>query len=94
MAGDDRLELGVPDRHLLPAHAAHRRRPALSPPGFDRVAGIGGVLFPNTNAMFGIEDARIHDPMEPARYVHFIGGWISHDYYKKWIDESTPMLDR
>jgi hypothetical protein len=63
-------------------------------PGFDRVAGIGGVLFPNTNAMFGIEDARIHDPMEPATYVHFIDDWISHDYYKKWNDEATPMLDR
>ncbi|MEA2416261.1 MAG: hypothetical protein QOI58_2918 [Thermoanaerobaculia bacterium] len=63
-------------------------------PGFDRVAGIGGVLFPNTNAMFGIEDARIHDPMEPAPYVRFIGDWISHDYYKKWNDEATPMLDR
>ena len=63
-------------------------------PGFDRVAGIGNVLFPNTNAMFGIEDARIHDPMEPAAYVHFIGGAITHDYYKKWIDESSPMLDR
>jgi hypothetical protein len=63
-------------------------------PGFDRVAGIGGVLLPNTNAMFGIEDARIHDPMEPATYVRFIGDWISHDYYKKWNDEATPMLDR
>lgn len=63
-------------------------------PGFDRVAGIGGVLFPNTNAMFGIEDARIHDPMEPAPYVHFIGSAITHDYYKKWLDESTPLLDR
>jgi hypothetical protein len=63
-------------------------------PGFDRVAGIGNVLFPNTNAMFGIEDARVHDPMEPASYVRSIGDWISHDYYKKWIDDSTPMLDR
>jgi hypothetical protein len=63
-------------------------------PGFDRVAGIGGVLFPNTNAMFGIEDARVHDPMEPARYVHYIDNAISHDYYKKWLDQSTPLLDR
>jgi hypothetical protein len=63
-------------------------------PGFDRVAGIGGVLFPNTNAMFGIEDARIHDPMEPARFVHLLGDSITHDYYKKWMDESTPLLDR
>jgi hypothetical protein len=63
-------------------------------PGFDRVAGIGNVLFPNTNAMFGIEDARVHDPMESASYVRSIGDWISHDYYKKWNDDSTPMLNR
>ncbi len=63
-------------------------------PGFDRVAGIGGVLYPNTNAMFGIEDARIHDPMEPARYIHLFGDSISHDYYEKLLDESTPLLDR
>jgi hypothetical protein len=63
-------------------------------PGFDRVAGIGNVLFPNTNAIFGIEDARIHDPMEPVSYVHFIGDAISHDYYKKWLDDSSPLLDR
>lgn len=77
-----------PRTPLIEAVLRHHR------PGFDRVAGIGGVLFPNTNAMFGIEDARIHDPMEPAPYVHFIGSAITHDYYKKWIDESTPLLDR
>jgi hypothetical protein len=63
-------------------------------PGFDRVTGIGNVLFPNTNAMFGIEDARIHDPMEPANYVRFIGSAITHQYYKKWVDEASPLLDR
>jgi hypothetical protein len=63
-------------------------------PGFDRVAGIGNVLFPNTNAMFGIEDARVHDPMEPVSYVRSIGSEITHDYYKKWIDDSSPLLDR
>jgi hypothetical protein len=63
-------------------------------PGFDRVAGIGGVLFPNTNAMFGIEDVRVHDPMEPARYVHLLGSAITTDYYKKWTDAASPLLDR
>ncbi|MEY2549557.1 MAG: hypothetical protein QOD64_2139 [Verrucomicrobiota bacterium] len=63
-------------------------------PGFDRVTGIGNVLFPNTNAMFGIEDARIHDPMEPANYVRFIGSAITHEYYKTWVDEASPILDR
>jgi hypothetical protein len=77
-----------PRTPLIDAVLRHHR------PGFDRVAGIGGVLFPNTNAMFGVEDARVHDPMEPARYVHVIGAAITHDYYKKWIDESTPLLDR
>ena len=77
-----------PRTPLIDAVLRHHR------PGFDRVAGIGGVLFPNTNAMFGIEDARVHDPMEPLRYVRFIGAEITHDYYKKWIDESSPLLDR
>ncbi|HXA16249.1 MAG TPA: YfhO family protein [Thermoanaerobaculia bacterium] len=77
-----------PRTPLIEAVLRHHR------PGFDRVAGIGGVLFPNTNAMFGIEDARVHDPMEPAPYIHFISSGITHDYYKKWIAESTPLLDR
>jgi hypothetical protein len=77
-----------PRTPLIDAVLRHHR------PGLDRVAGIGGVLFPNTNAMFGIEDARIHDPMEPTRFVHSIDKVISHDYYKKWLDESTPLLDR
>ena len=63
-------------------------------PGFDRVAGIGNVLFPNTNAIFGIEDVRIHDPMEPATYVRLFSDWMSHDYYKKWNDDSTAILHR
>ena len=63
-------------------------------PGLDRVAGIGGVLFPNTNAMFEIEDVRVHDPMEPARYVHLLGSAITTDYYKKWTDAASPLLDR
>jgi hypothetical protein len=77
-----------PRTPLIDAVLRHHR------PGFDRVAGIGGVLFPNTNAMFGIEDARLHDPMEPLPFVRLIGGVISHDYYKKWLDDSTPLLDR
>jgi hypothetical protein len=77
-----------PRTPLIDAVLRHHR------PGFDRVAGIGGVLFPNTNAMFGIEDVRIHDPMEPARYVHLLGSVLTNDYYKKWIDPSSPLLDR
>ena len=82
------LSTFYPRTPLIDAVLRHHRR------GFDRVAGIGNVLFPNTNAMFGIEDVRIHDPMEPSTYVRFIGSQITHDYYKKWIDESSPLLDR
>ncbi|MDP9360598.1 MAG: YfhO family protein [Acidobacteriota bacterium] len=77
-----------PRTPLIDAVLQHHR------PGFDRVAGIGGVLFPNTNAMFGIEDVRVHDPMEPARYVRLLGSAVTADYYKKWTDASTPLLDR
>ncbi len=77
-----------PRTPLIDAVLRHHR------PGVDRVAGIGGVLFPNTNAMFGIEDARIHDPMEPSRFVHLLGDSVTHDYYRKWNDASTPLLDR
>ena len=48
-----------------------------------RVEGLGPVLFPNTNAIFGIEDVRFHDPMVPARYVHAMG-LNDRDYYIKW----------
>jgi len=48
-----------------------------------RVIGLGGVLFPNTNAIFGIADVRFHDPMVPARYVHAMG-LDAKDYYVKW----------
>jgi len=82
------LSTFYPRTPLIDAVLRHHR------PGFDRVAGIGNVLFPNANAIFGIEDARIHDPMEPASYVHFISSEITHDYYKKWVDAATPLLDR
>src|SRR5205814_7029659 len=48
-----------------------------------RVVGLGSILFPNTNAIFGIEDVRFHDAMVPARYVHAMGLDTS-GYYMKW----------
>jgi hypothetical protein len=56
-----------------------------------RVEGIGPPLFPNTNAIFGIEDVRFHDPMVPARYVHAMG-LDDRDYYIKW-NEVHDELD-
>lgn len=70
--------------------AVHRR-------SHDRVAGIGPVLFPDTNAVYGIEDVRVLDAMAPARYVNLLRGVMPdyniRDYYPKWLDAETPLLD-
>jgi hypothetical protein len=61
-----------------------------------RILGTGGQLYPNANAMFGLEDVRVHDPMADARYVALLTktvGWNPVDYYAKWNDTATPLLD-
>lgn len=59
-----------------------------------RMVGLGGQLYPNVNPL---ADVRVHDPMAPARYVDFLArnaGWNPADYYAKWNDASSPLLDR
>ena len=60
-----------------------------------RVAGVGPMLFPNTNAAFGIEDIRAHDPMAYDRYMGFLR--LTADYktdYHAWFDmPEAPVLD-
>ena len=70
---------------VFPASTLYPRTPLIDAVSklHGRVAGIGPVLFPNTNAIFGIEDVRFHDPMVPARYVHAMG-LTDRDYYIKW----------
>jgi hypothetical protein len=61
-----------------------------------RILGTGGMLYPNEGAMFGLEDVRVHDPMADARYVEFLtqlAAWDPKEYYAKWNDTSTPVLD-
>ena len=62
-----------------------------------RALGLGAVLYPNTNAIFGIEDVRVIDPMAPARYVAMlqreVPGYDLNEYYPKWNDPDTPLLD-
>ncbi|HET8772851.1 MAG TPA: hypothetical protein VFP80_03635, partial [Thermoanaerobaculia bacterium] len=73
-------------------------RPQLPPAdGIHRIVGLGGQLYPNTNALFGLEDVRVHDPMASARYVELLArqaGWNPADYYAKWADPDSPLLDR
>jgi hypothetical protein len=63
-----------------------------------RIAGVGPMLFPNTNAAFGIEDIRAHDPMAYDRYMGFLR--LTADYktgadnYHAWFDmPESPVLD-
>jgi len=61
-----------------------------------RIVGIGAPLFPNTNAIFGFEDVRVHDPMSNARYVDLLRktrDWDPNAYYEKWNDPDSPLLD-
>lgn len=61
-----------------------------------RIAGLGGTLFPNANVFFALEDARVKDPLASARYMRLLRqtkGWNPKDYYEKWSDPDTPLLD-
>jgi membrane protein YfhO len=61
-----------------------------------RILGLGPVLYPNLGAMFGLEDVRVHDPMANDRYVRFLHdriGYDTTDYYAKWNDPDTPIID-
>lgn len=61
-----------------------------------RVAGAGATVFPNTNAVFGIEDIRAHDPMAYDRYMGFLR--LTADYktgrdnYHAWFDMSEASV--
>lgn len=85
---------------VLPARELYPRTPLIAAleriRGDARIVGLGGQIFPNTGAMFGFEDVRIHDPMASSRYVGFLTrtiGWNSRDYYAKWNAPDTPLLD-
>lgn len=61
-----------------------------------RIVGTGSQLYPNEGAMFGFDDVRVHDPMANARYVELLSksvGWDPNNYYAKWNDTDTPLLD-
>lgn len=86
---------------VLPARELHPRTPLIakleSLRGLNRIAGLGGQMYPNVGAFWGLEDVRVHDPMAYGRYVELLAtnaGWNPEDYYAKWNDASPPLLDR
>lgn len=86
---------------ILPTRELYPRTPLIAQleqlRGPYRIAGLGGQVYPNVNAMWGIDDVRVHDPMAYNRYVDYLvknAGWNRADYYAKWSDGNTPLLDR
>ena len=85
---------------VLPAEAMYPRTPLIAKlqqlRGNFRIAGIGPALFPNTNAIFGFEDVRAHDPMANGRYLgtlRLLAGVNTDDYFAKWNDLDSRLLD-
>jgi hypothetical protein len=54
------------------------------------------VLFPNTQAVFGLPDARIHDATSTVRYAETLSAAMPYDtaeYYPKFKDPDAAILD-
>jgi hypothetical protein len=67
-----------------------------SRPGPFRIAGSGAVLFPGSNVFAGLEDIRVHDPVERDDYVAFLdrsAGYPPNEYFKSIRDFGSPALD-
>jgi hypothetical protein len=61
-----------------------------------RILGIGSQIYPNTNAMYGLDDVRVHDPMAFHAYEKFLQtmtGWEPRSYYEKWTDPDASVID-
>jgi hypothetical protein len=61
-----------------------------------RILGIGSQLYPNTGAIYGFDDVRVHDPMAFHAYEKFLQtmtGWEPRSYYEKWTDTETSVID-
>lgn len=98
------VELWITMAHwnpIFPARDLHPRTPLVAQlerlRGTHRIVGLGGQMYPNVGAYWGLEDIRVHDPMASASYVAYLAknaGWNPADYYAKWNDASSPLLDR
>lgn len=85
----------LPIRELNPKTPLVAKLESLRGP--HRIVGLGGQMYPNVGAFWGLQDVRVHDPMAWDRYVTFLeqhAGWNRADYYAKWNDASSPLLDR
>jgi hypothetical protein len=61
-----------------------------------RFVGTGPVFFPNSSAVYGLEDIRTHDPMANGRYIgelRVLGGYDVDSYFAMWKNFDTRLLD-
>jgi hypothetical protein len=95
-------EIWLVTRHwnpVRPLETMYPRTPLIAsiPNDGYRMIGIGEPIFPNTNMIFGLADARVHDPMAIGRYLGLLRvttkDFDPSRYYAKWNDADTPLLD-
>jgi hypothetical protein len=88
------IELFYPKTPLL---EAMEQLKAKHPPNDPfRIVGLGPALFPNLNAMYDLEDVRVHDPMANGRYLGVLrvrGDYDPTNYFAKWEKIDSRMLD-
>ncbi|MGA7615039.1 MAG: YfhO family protein [Thermoanaerobaculia bacterium] len=61
-----------------------------------RIVALFGTLFPNTSAMYGLEDIRAHDPMANARMTDPLRYFTSYEteyYFGKFVDPDETYVD-
>ncbi|HEX6640094.1 MAG TPA: YfhO family protein, partial [Thermoanaerobaculia bacterium] len=97
--GRDR-SMPLPDRMLYPKTpmiAKLQELAAKSPPNEPfRFAGFGAQFFPNSSAIYGLEDIRAHDPMANARYLAFLkltADYEPWNYFAFLRDPDKPVFD-
>lgn len=97
--------VGISWNPIVPERLMYPRTPLITqleklrdaaPPASFRIVGIGPVLFPNTSAIYGLDDIRAHDPMANGRYLgmlRLIAGYTVENYFAMWNDVETRILD-
>jgi hypothetical protein len=61
-----------------------------------RITGTGAALFPNSGAMYGLEDIRAHDPMAFGRFLgalRYFTGYTTSDYFAMLHNLDDPFID-
>lgn len=61
-----------------------------------RMTATGGMLFPNTAAIYGFEDVRGHDPMANGKVIgilRVLTGYSSESYFGMLRDVTHPVID-